>query len=139
MKENKLMAVIRVRGRVRTRKDINETLRRLNLGHVNNLVLINPTPSVAGMIKKCNSYITYGEIDKKVLQEVLDKKLGKVSESDASGLFECKKKAEEVGIKMPIKMKPPKHGYEWTKLMYKQGGALGDRGEEINAIIKRML
>ena len=65
--ENKLLAVIRVRGRVGVRHDIAETLSRLNLKYVNNMAILFGTKSNIGMIKKCNDFITYGEINREIL------------------------------------------------------------------------
>ncbi|MGI0141586.1 MAG: 50S ribosomal protein L30, partial [Candidatus Micrarchaeales archaeon] len=54
-------------------------------------------------------------------------------------LTKGKKAAKEVYGISPIRMHPPKHGYEGTKIAYNAGGALGYRGEEINTLIKRMM
>ena len=39
--DNKLVAVVRVRGRIGVRRSINETLSRLNLTRVNSLALLS--------------------------------------------------------------------------------------------------
>ncbi|MGC8662231.1 MAG: uL30 family ribosomal protein [Candidatus Micrarchaeia archaeon] len=137
--ENKLIAAIRVRGRVNVRESITNTLNRLNLKRVNNLSLIKGSKSNIGMLQKCNDYITYGEISKELLSKVLEKKGMKIEGASLDSLINCAKSPKELNIKMPIKMRPPKHGYEGIKKGFSVGGALGYRGEKINDLVKRMI
>ncbi len=135
--ENKLLAVIRVRGRIGVRGDINETLRRLNLRHPNNMVLLLATKTNLGMVKKCNDFVTYGEVDGALVEKVLAKRGLKASKEDLDAISSGKKAAGEV-IGMPIRLHPPTHGYEGTKVSYSRKGALGYRGAGINKLIARM-
>ncbi len=138
--KDKLLAVIRVRGRVKVRQAIAETLGRLRLGRVNNLVLINSAnPSYSGMLKKCKDYVTFGEIDKETLVKLLSAKGAKLDEPGVSVLLSGVKSAKELGLEMPFGMHPPRKGYEGIKKAYRAGGALGNRGAEINKLIARML
>ena len=135
--DNKLVAVVRVRGRIGVRRTINETLSRLNLDRVNCLALVFGTPSNLGMIKKCTDFVTFGEINSEVLGRVLKKKGAKATKEDIDALISGEKRAKEV-LKLPIRLKPPRHGFESTKLSYPNGGAVGYRGEAINDLLKRM-
>ncbi len=137
--ENRLLAVIRVRGRVNVRQSIAETLNRLNLMRVNNLVLLPPSKSIMGMINKCENFITYGEINEEMLSKLLKKKGIKLDGSQITELVQGKKTAKDLNIKMPIAMKPPRRGYEPIKKSYNIGGALGYRGDAINELINRMI
>ncbi|MGA3020674.1 MAG: hypothetical protein ABSD68_01865 [Candidatus Micrarchaeales archaeon] len=40
---------------------------------------------------------------------------------------------------MPLRMHPPRHGYEGIKKDFKSGGALGYRSNGINELIRRMI
>ncbi len=135
--DNKLVAVVRVRGRIGVRRTINETLSRLNLDRVNCLALVFGTPSNLGMIKKCTDSVTFGEINSEVLGRLLKRKGAKATKEEIDGLISGEKKAKEV-LKLPIRLKPPRHGFESTKLSYTSGGAVGYRGEAINDLLKRM-
>ena len=135
--ENKLLAAIRVRGRVGVRQSISETLDRLNLRRVNNLSLLYGTKSNIGMIAKCSDFITYGEISQEVLENLLQKKEIKASKEDISAISSGKKKVSELA-RMPIRLHPPRHGYEAVKRSYANKGSLGYRGDKINDLIKRM-
>ncbi|MEM0106781.1 MAG: uL30 family ribosomal protein [Candidatus Micrarchaeaceae archaeon] len=122
---DKFIAVLRVRGKVKVSADVAETLNRLKLKNPNNCAIIKATDSYEGMINKCKDYVAYGELDKDTL-ELLMKKAGM-------------KEGESIKEKMPIRLHPPKRGYRNIKLNYRQGGALGYMGSDINALIKRML
>ncbi len=135
--ENKLLAVVRVRGRIGVRKDITETLDRLNLTRVNSMVLVPGTKSNVGMVVKCNDFVTYGEADNAVMGKILEKKGIKASAEDLESVAKGKKKIAEITA-MPIRLHPPKRGYEGIKLSYKKKGALGYRGSAINKLVSRM-
>ncbi len=139
LEENALLALVRVRGTVGVRKDIAETLKRLHLPKPNNLSLANVTKSSLGMINKCSNYITFGEIDESTLSKLFEKSNVKISQEDIKNLVSRKKTVQELGIKLPIRLHPPRHGYKSTRKPYKSGGALGYRGKDINKLIERML
>ena len=137
--ENKLLAVIRVRGRVKVRQSIVETLNRLNLKRVNNLVLIYANKSNIGMINKCVDFVTFGEIETPVLEKLLQKKGIETKKELIEEITKGKKGMRDIEVETPMKMHPPKHGYEGTKVSFNAGGALGYRGADINELIKRMM
>ena len=137
--KRKLLAVVRVRGTVKVRQSIVETLNRLKLKRVNNLVLITATPDYVGMVKKSKDFVTYGEISEETLSKLFKSKEIEVKEADVKSLMSGEKTVKDLEIGMPIRMHPPKHGYEGIKTDYASGGALGNRKEEINKLIRRML
>ncbi|MCL4389566.1 MAG: uL30 family ribosomal protein [Candidatus Marsarchaeota archaeon] len=134
--KNRLIAAIRVRGRVNVRYDINETLDRLRLRRVNNCTLVKLTDSYYGMIKQCSSYIAYGEPNEETLKRLVEKgELGIKPEELMEGKYDYK----ELKKKLPIRLHPPRHGYRSIKRSVKQGGSLGYMGEGINNLIQRMV
>jgi len=137
--ENKLLVVVRVRGRTKVRTSITETLGRLNLKRVNNLVLLFGSKSNLGMLNKCVDFVTFGEVSEEVLTKLLSKGGVEAKKELIEELSKGKKMSKEVDGITPLRMHPPKHGYEGIKMAYAAGGALGYRGEEINKLIKRMM
>jgi large subunit ribosomal protein L30 len=137
--ENKLLAVVRVRGRARVRKSITETLNRLNLKRVNNLVILFGNKSNLGMISKSVDFITFGEINGEVLSSLLKKQGVEAKQDTIDDLMNGRKSVKDLKIELPVRMHPPKHGYTGIKLGHSIGGALGYRGESINQLIKRMM
>ena len=58
-----MYAVVQVRGVVKTRQDIKDTLKMLRLHHINHCVLIPDSPQNLGMIQKVKDYVAFGEVD----------------------------------------------------------------------------
>jgi large subunit ribosomal protein L30 len=113
-------AAVQIRGTVRVRKEIKDTLRMLNLQRKHACVVVPTTPVYRGMLHKCKDYITYGEVSKEILEAL--------------------KKARKPNGKT-FALHPPKGGFErkGIKKPFMQGGALGYRADKINDLIKRML
>jgi len=151
-------AVVRVRGTVNVRHDIKKTLEMLRLNRVNHCVLVEESESYKGMLQKAKDYITWGEIEKDTLVELIKKRgrlIGdkpldddyvksatsyKSIEELAEAIIEGKIKYRELPeIKPVFRLSPPRKGYEGIKRAYTVGGALGYRGKDINDLIKRML
>ncbi|MBD3228852.1 MAG: 50S ribosomal protein L30 [Candidatus Lokiarchaeota archaeon] len=153
------MILVRIRGKVKVRKKIEDTLNMLKLNRNNHAVLIRANESYLGMLQKVKDYITWGEIDKDTLTQLLRKKgmlEGRKKLTDeylkkntdfqsieelSSAIFENKANIEDIyKVKPVFRLHPPKKGFRAKiKKGYSQGGALGNRKEEINDLIKRML
>ncbi len=127
-KSNTKFVVIRVRGLVRVKKDVNHTMDLLGLYRKNYCVLVDQKD--IGMIKKVKDYVTYGEIDKET-EDMLIKKRGEKTKD---------KEGKEI-IKKFFRLNAPKKGFgrKGIKISFLKSGALGYRGEKINDLIKRML
>ncbi len=151
-------AVIRVRGRINVRKTINDTLKMLRLNKINHCVIIPESVEYKGMLKKAKDYITWGEIDPKVLKELLTsrgKLHGDLQISDkyikanskfksieqfSTEIIQGNAKLSDLKLFKPVlRLHPPRKGYEGVKRTYPLGGALGYRGEKINDLIRRMI
>ncbi len=137
--ENKLLAVVRIRGRVGVRWPISETMQRLNLKRVNNLTVVYGSKSNIGMIRKCNDFVTYGELDSDMLNRLVAREGLTPSNDDIKQINEGKKRFADIVAGGFLHMHPPRGGYEGIKRGYSTGGALGYRGKDINELINRML
>jgi large subunit ribosomal protein L30 len=110
------------------------------------------------MLNKVKDYITWGEIDQKLLTDMLTvrgKIIGGLPISDkyiksnsnfksisnfANEIVENKAKLTDIrDIKPVIRLNPPQKGYMGVKRPYSLGGALGYRGNNINDLIRRMI
>jgi|SRR3989344_4385479 len=122
------LAVVRVRSSTRTNKDIVDTLKMLNLHNQNYCVIVESTPSILGMLRKAKDYITWGIASDEVIK-LLDQKRSIVNGRD---------KKE----KLPFyRLAPPLKGFgrKGIKKSFVIGGALGNRKDKINDLIKRMI
>lgn len=144
-----MIAAIRIRGLVGKDKKVKNTFQRLRLRKKHVLVLLPEKPETLGMLKKVKDFITYGEIDKGTLKELLekrgrlagDKKIEGLQEDFVDKLLEGTAKLEDVKIKPFFRLHPPKKGFGagGIKKSVKEKGALGYRGKDINVLIRRML
>ncbi|WP_099209844.1 50S ribosomal protein L30 [Thermococcus henrietii] len=152
------LALIRLRSGIRARGEVRDTLAMLRLHRINHLVIVDDNPSYRGMIQKVKDYITWGEIDKETLVKLLRKrgrlvgnkpitdeyvqeKLGMTIEEFAEKVINGEMKLRDLpNIKPVFRLHPPRGGLKGSKKRaFKEGGALGYRGEKINELIERML
>ena len=143
--ETKQLAAIRIRGMVGTSQRVESTMSMLRLYRKNYCAVVPGIPSYIGMLKKIKDYVTWGEIDDGTFKILADKRGEefKGREADANGkinyndfmTFEGKK------IKKYFRLNAPRKGFgkKGLKHSFKDGGALGYRGEAINELIKRMV
>lgn len=111
------LAVVRVRGSVRTPKKIARALEHLNLRKKHSCTIIEDTPSNKGQLNKIQRFVTWGPVNEETLKIIEKHKHNKT-----------------------YRLNPPRKGFgrKGIKLPFKLGGALGDRGEKINDLLKRM-
>jgi len=153
-----MFAVIRVRGSIRLKKEMNDTMKMLRLFRVNHMVLVPENNQSKKMVEKVKSYVTFGEINKEILEKVLGKrglitgnkkisievlkemKMNSFSELTEKILSE-EIKLKETKIKPVFRLRPPRKGFERAgiKKSFTVGGALGYRGKEINELINKMI
>ena len=155
----KTVLLIRVRGQVRVRPQIKDTLDKLLLGRLHQARIIKVTPSVEGMVTKVKDYITWGEPSEEVLEKLLVKR-GRIaanarltdayvkknsSHSSIKALAKAiaagKGSMSDVeGLKPVFRLTPPSKGYKGKKtLSVGMGGVTGYRGEDINDLASRMI
>jgi large subunit ribosomal protein L30 len=129
------VAVVLVRGMVKVVKPVKETLMMLNLHRKNHCVVVPDTPAYKGMLNRVKDYVTWGEIDGDTFAELVQKR---------GQLVEGRGKAIEVNgkkYKRFFALNPPRKGFgrNGIKRSFKVGGALGERGQKMNDLVKRML
>ncbi len=132
----KVIAAVRVRGRVNVRASIEETMKRMHLKAPNNCTIIKVNGQYLGMLKKCANHIAYGEIDEPTLAKLAKKY---ALEIDSNAAIEGKADISALKEEMPLRLHPPKHGYDPIKRHYSKGGSLGYMGKDINKLITRMV
>ncbi len=149
-------AVVRVRGSVNVKPKIKETMRLMKLNRVNHCVIIPENDTYKGMLNIIKDYVTWGEVDAETTELMLETS-GKSSgnrgfeKADLKGskfktikalskeLAEGKVLLQDFsGLKPLFRLHPPRKGYEGIKRSFKEGRALGYRGEKINQLIRRM-
>jgi len=139
-----MFAVVRIRGSVNVSDDIEDTLNMLNLKSPNNCVVIPETKQYLGMLRKAKDRITWGNVDKKTLSKLLEKrskipkeKLKEMKMKNLNDLSDALIK-NKMKLKLIFRLNPPMHGFKSTRLPYPKGD-LGFRGEKINELLERMI
>lgn len=112
------LAVVRIRGQVRLKKEIADTLKMLNINKKNHCAILEDAPNILGMIKKVKNYVTWGAVNDETIKLLEKRKDNK-----------C------------YRLNPPRGGFErkGIKFPFSKNGALGDRKEKINDLLKRMV
>ncbi len=152
-----MLAVVRIRGEAGLKRASKDTLKMLRLDAPHNCVLVPDTPDYRGMIEKVRDQVTYGEIDKQTLVEMLRKRLrtfkderitedmlksitGHNSHEElADVLLQGKVRLSNFKKLQPIlRLSSPSKGFKSTKSHYPEGD-LGYRGNDINSLLEKMI
>jgi len=152
-----MYAIVQVRGTVKTRREIKDTLSKLRLHHINHCVVVPDTPEYLGMIRKVKDFVAYGEVDADILGTVLSTRgrlvgnrpltdeyvkanssFGTIAEFAGAVARGEASLRDLPGLKPVMRLHPPRKGYRTLKRTYQQGGALGYYGKEINSLLYKM-
>ena len=152
-----MYAIVKLRGEVKTRQDIRDTLRMLRLDRVNHCVVVPETPTYHGMIHKAKDYVAWGVITPETLAEMLENR-GKLEGGDdlteeylsqntkfksfkelAKAICEGSISISDIPKMKPVfRMHPARKGLKGTKRTFQEGGDLGFHGTQINALLTKM-
>ena len=152
-----MYAAVRLRGGVKTRQDIRDTLSMLRLDRINHCVLLPEIPSYQGMIQKTKDYIAWGTISPETLSQMLENR-GKLEGKEdlteeylkentkfksfdelARAICEGKASITDVPKLKPVfRLHPERKGLRGTKRNFLEGGDLGNHGTEINSLLNKM-
>lgn len=141
-----MFAVIRLRGSVGLKDEIEDTLNMLRLHRKMHCVLIKDTGSMKGMLQKSRNWITWGEIDDDTLRLMITKrgrksKNDRLTDPEVDDVFKKAKENEKIpeGIDPVFRLSPPSRGFKKSIKQHYPDGELGYRGKEINELLKRMI
>jgi ribosomal protein L30/L7E len=118
------IAVIRIAGRVNVNRDVAETFTRLKLGKKLTCTFVDEKDKVLmGMVHKVAQQVVFGEIDKKLMDEIIAKR----GQKDVKGNYRgfCRLHPPIGGFKKPTNRSVPK-------------GILG-KNKDIVKLLERML
>jgi len=107
-----MLAAIRLKGEIKVRSEIKDTMQMLGLKKKLSIAVLPSNPQTTGMLKKAQNFIAWGELSAEMEKQFSGKKT--------------------------TALRPPKGGFRSLKQTYPKGD-LGYRGEAINEMIKRMM
>lgn len=153
-----MKAVIQVRGEVKTKPGIRDTLSMLNLHRVNHCALVPDNDAYNGMVAKVNDFVAFGEPSQDILELVLQKRAEPLEGSEeindewvaentdyddvtalADALLNDETTLRDQGLSPVLRLHPPRSGHDGIKHPAKEGGVLGEHEtEDIDALLKAM-
>tara|TARA_B100000941_G_scaffold114667_1_gene80535 strand:- start:2977 stop:3447 length:471 start_codon:yes stop_codon:yes gene_type:complete len=152
--------VVRARSNVKVERSIRETMGMLNLTKVNHAVIIPENPQYKGMLQKAKDYITWGNADAGLVERMISERgrlVGDkpITDSDvkehtkyssikdfAAAIVSGDATVKDMpNMKRVFRLHPPRGPKGWggLKRTYVVGGALGSRGDDITALVERMI
>ncbi len=147
----KRIAVVKVRGNIRVDRRVRATMAMMHLTRVNHCVLIDDRDTYKGMLQKSKDWITWGEVNEESVVKLLTKR-GKVTDElvkektkyktineFVKAFMNMETEISDLGINIVFRLSPPRKGYKSTKLQFAKKGSLGNRKEEINTLLARMI
>lgn len=141
-----VIVIIRIKGMVGIKGDVEETMFRLRLRRKYSCVVVRESSELTGIIKKIKDLVAYGTIDEKTFEELVKKrgqKIDKESKINAEEIVKkfkeskTNKKLSDFGIKNFFRLHPPRGGIKSKEHFPK--GVLGNNKEKINDLVRRML
>jgi large subunit ribosomal protein L30 len=140
-----VLAIVRVRGVSGIKPDIRRTMELLKLTRRHHCVLYKEeTITIKSMLNVCKDYCTWGTISGEMMRTLIekrgrlpgDKRVPAESVEKVVKLIEAGEK--KTGIKSVFRLSPPSKGWKSTKDRYPKG-ALGPRGNDMDALLTRMI
>ena len=152
--------VIRARSDRGVTRKIRETMAMLNLTRVNHATIVMDNPSYRGRLQKSKDYITWGDANAELIEKMIsergrlvgDKPITDADVKEATNYSSIKEFAAAIAsgdatikdmpeMKRVFRLHPPRGPKGWggLKRTYVIGGALGPRGEDISALVERMI
>ena len=118
-----MIAIIRIRGQVKVKNQLDETFRRLRLPRKYSCIFIDEKDVIKmGMLNAIVPYVIYGTVDEKMMEKVI-KARGHISNGEYQGF--CRLCPPVGGFKKSTKMSAPK-------------GVLG-KNKDIAKLLEKML
>ncbi|MEM4259485.1 MAG: hypothetical protein QXS38_01835 [Candidatus Pacearchaeota archaeon] len=136
-----MIIAIRISGLVEMPKYAQETLFRLHLKRKYSAILLNENQETLKLLQNIRNFVAYGKLDSKLLEELIAKRAksldGKKIEAKKIAEIIEKEGMKKSGIKPFFRLHPPRKGIDSKSHFPK--GVLGDNGEKINDLVRRML
>ena len=163
--EPKVALVVRIRGINHLAPQVKKILQLFRLRQIHNAAFVRINRATLNMLKKIEPYVTFGYPTRKTISDLVYKRgFGKVNKQriplttneiiqNALGKFNiisiedliheietCGPHFKEANnFLWTFKLNSPKGGFNNKRHPFQQGGDWGNREEEINALVRRML
>ena len=153
-----MQAIVQLRGDVNMSSDVHDTLKMLNVHHVNHCAFVPETETYRGMITKVNDYVAHGEPSADVVETGLrtraEREEGDVDGDEewlaentdyddfgalAAALVEEETTLREQGLSPVLRLHPPRGGHRGQKHPTTEGGQIGKHDtDQIDELLEAM-
>ena len=119
-----MIAIIRIRGQVKLRNDLNSTFERLNLPRKFSCIFIDEKDFIRmGMLEKIKQYVIYGTVTDAVVKKVMDAREHTTKDGKKKGF---------------ARLHPPRGGFKKSTKLAIPKGVLG-KNDDIAKLLEKML
>src|SRR6056297_1254166 len=153
-----MQAIVQLRGDVNMSSAVHDTLKMLNIHHVNHCAFVPETETYRGMVTKVNDYVAHGEPSADAVETVLRTR-AEPAEGDADvdeawlsehtdyddfgalaeALIDEETTLREQGLSPVLRLHPPRGGHDGIKHPVVEGGQLGRHGtDDIDSLLEAM-
>ncbi len=137
-----MILVIRISGLVQIPNDVQETLYRMRLRQKYSAILIDDTSENAKLLLKVRNFVAYGNISEDTLKALIAARGERLDRKQVSGAMKVPTNESEVdksGLKPFFRLHPPRGGIDGKVHFGTRKGVLGNNGNKINDLVRRML
>ena len=141
-----MICAIRIKGMVKNRKIVDNTLHRLRLRRKYACIaLTHPTKEQSAMIARMKDFVAYGELNDELFKKLVEARgemIDKTKKTDMKKAAEeilGGKTYEEANVKPFFRLHPPRGGIDAKKHFGVDKGVLGNNKDKIGKLMERML
>ena len=139
-----MIVAIRISGLVDVPQAMEETLFRMRLRRKYSCVLLEETKENIAILARVRNLVAFGKISKEAIAELVEKRgqpIEKGTKIDAKKVADelGKKSLADFGLKPFFRLHPPIGGIESKVHFPVRKGVLGDHGDKIVNLLRRML
>jgi len=163
--EAKVALVVRIRGIIGLHPKPKKVLQLLRLRQINNAIFLRLNRATLNMLKLVEPYVTYGYPNLKTVKDIIYKRgFAKINKQripitdnsqieqnlGKSGIICVEDLVHEIftvgphfkdasNFLWPFKLNTPKGGWTYVKTHYNEGGDAGNREDQINPLMRKMI
>ncbi|MEK6928057.1 MAG: uL30 family ribosomal protein [Nanoarchaeota archaeon] len=138
-----MIIAIRIAGTVEIESKVEMTLSRLRMRKKYSAVLLKNNPESLELLRKVRDFVAFGVLSEADIEDLISKRGkgigGKKLDAKKIASEISKKSAEDLGMKPFFRLHPPRGGIDSKVHFPIRHGVLGNHGDKINLLMRRML
>ena len=122
--------------------DVQETLYRMRLRQKYSAILLDDTPENAKLLLKVRNFVAFGDLSEDTFKALIAARGERLDRKPVSGTMKIPTTQAEVdksGLKPFFRLHPPRGGIDCKNHFGVRKGVLGNNGNKINDLVRKML